>query len=139
MKFFGLVNGFIKIFNKFLNHLILTNLKKVLQNKVLKCWNLFYETVFCGAVIKSKKQKALKKQTKLFPIKCTISAYTLKNYNIKKDNYTETYAINTRNMRKIKSKPCVLTMEHVRNYPEKLANILKVKTFQQVALLLSAK
>lgn len=42
-------------------------------------------------------------------------------------------------MKKIKSKPCVLTMEHVRNYPEKLANILKVKTFQQVALLLSAK
>ena len=95
----------------------------------------FYGAVLCGAVIKSKKLKALKKQTKLFPIKCTISAYTLKNYNIKKDNYTETYAINTRNMRK----PCVLTMEHVRNYPEKLANIIKVKTFQQVALLLSAK
>ena len=56
----------------------------------------------------------------------------------KKDHYTETYAINTRKMRKIKSKPCVLTMEHVRNYPEKLANILKVKTFQQVALLLGS-
>ena len=42
-------------------------------------------------------------------------------------------------MRKIKSKPCVLTMEHVKNYPEKLAKILKVKTFQQVALFLGTK
>ena len=62
-----------------------------------------------------------------------------KELQYKKDNYTETDAINSRNMRKIKSKPCVLTMEHVKNYPEKLAKILKVKTFQQVALFLGTK
>ena len=35
-------------------------------------------------------------------------------------------------MRKIKSKPCVLTMEHVKNYPEKLAKILKSKHFNRL-------